>query len=95
MIAVGNVSKTYGKHAGAGADDADVRTRADDGVDRPERLRQVDAAADHGGVIRPETGRVLFGERELTLENAEALRHAMGYVIQDGGLFPHLTAERT
>src|SRR5262249_29827988 len=46
------------------------------------------------GLIRPETGRVLFQDRELTAENVEALRHGIGYVIQDGGLFPHLTAER-
>src|SRR5687768_18595248 len=45
------------------------------------------------GLIRPDSGRVLFEGRELTPENAEELRHAMGYVIQDGGLFPHLTAE--
>ena len=28
----------------------------------------------------------------LTPQNVEARRHEIGYVIQDGGLFPHLTA---
>ncbi len=28
----------------------------------------------------------------LTPDNARSLRQRMGYVIQDGGLFPHLTA---
>lgn len=46
------------------------------------------------GLTPPDTGEViLFGER-LTPVNAEALRHRIGYVIQDGGLFPHLTAQR-
>jgi osmoprotectant transport system ATP-binding protein len=46
------------------------------------------------GLTPPDTGEVtLFGER-LTADNAEALRHRIGYVIQDGGLFPHLTARR-
>lgn len=46
------------------------------------------------GLLRPDAGEVLFEDRRLTPENAEDLRHEMGYVIQDGGLFPHLTARR-
>ena len=34
-----------------------------------------------------------FSGTEVTPANAEGLRRKMGYVIQDGGLFPHLTAE--
>jgi osmoprotectant transport system ATP-binding protein len=44
------------------------------------------------GLITPDTGRVMIGDIPLTPKNAEAQRHAIGYVIQDGGLFPHLTA---
>ncbi len=44
------------------------------------------------GLITPDTGRVTIGETLLTPQNAETERHAIGYVIQDGGLFPHLTA---
>jgi osmoprotectant transport system ATP-binding protein len=44
------------------------------------------------GLIAPDTGEVaLFGER-LTKATAPAIRRRLGYVIQDGGLFPHLTA---
>ena len=46
------------------------------------------------GLIAPSSGRVIVNDQELTPANAEALRHGIGYVIQDGGLFPHLTAER-
>ncbi len=44
------------------------------------------------GLITPDTGRVIIGDTPLTPQNAETERHAIGYVIQDGGLFPHLTA---
>ncbi len=44
------------------------------------------------GLLRPDTGAVYFEGSELTAANVLELRHRMGYVIQDGGLFPHLTA---
>ena len=46
------------------------------------------------GLITPDTGQVVIGDTPLTPQNAETQRHAIGYVIQDGGLFPHLTASR-
>jgi osmoprotectant transport system ATP-binding protein len=46
------------------------------------------------GLIRPDTGRVRFQGTEITPLNARKLRLEMGYVVQDGGLFPHLTAEQ-
>jgi osmoprotectant transport system ATP-binding protein len=44
------------------------------------------------GLIQPDAGRVQFEGDLLTPTNAVLLRRKMGYVIQDGGLFPHLTA---
>jgi osmoprotectant transport system ATP-binding protein len=44
------------------------------------------------GLIRPDTGRVFLGDTEIVPGNGQAVRQRMGYVIQDGGLFPHLTA---
>jgi osmoprotectant transport system ATP-binding protein len=46
------------------------------------------------GLIAPDAGRVLFQGEELTRRRVLAVRRRMGYVIQSGGLFPHLTAER-
>lgn len=45
------------------------------------------------GLITPTTGEVWFKGQPLSQENVQTARIAMGYVIQDGGLFPHLTAE--
>ncbi|MEM7164115.1 MAG: ATP-binding cassette domain-containing protein [Planctomycetota bacterium] len=44
------------------------------------------------GLIEPTAGRVTFSGTEVTPAAGPALRRRMGYVIQGGGLFPHLTA---
>ncbi len=44
------------------------------------------------GLIRPDSGTVRLDGTEVRPDNALALRRRMGYVVQDGGLFPHLTA---
>lgn len=43
------------------------------------------------GLTPTDTGRVLFGDEVLTPKTRQHIRHRAGYVIQDGGLFPHLT----
>jgi osmoprotectant transport system ATP-binding protein len=44
------------------------------------------------GLLWPDAGAVHFEGEAVTPESARRLRHQMGYVIQEGGLFPHLTA---
>jgi osmoprotectant transport system ATP-binding protein len=44
------------------------------------------------GLLRPDAGAVRFEGVPLTPAAAPAARRRMGYVVQDGGLFPHLTA---
>jgi osmoprotectant transport system ATP-binding protein len=44
------------------------------------------------GLIEPDSGDVRVDGQRLTRSNVLELRHRMGYVIQDGGLFPHLDA---
>jgi osmoprotectant transport system ATP-binding protein len=46
------------------------------------------------GLVRPDSGTVHIGEQELNARNVLELRRRMGYVIQQGGLFPHMTARR-
>lgn len=43
------------------------------------------------GLISPDSGTVTFQEQVMTPQNVLAMRHSMGYVLQDGGLFPHLS----
>src|SRR5262245_52141712 len=42
------------------------------------------------GLVQPTTGEVRFEGQALTPENIQELRRRMGYLIQEGGLFPHL-----
>ena len=45
------------------------------------------------GLLTPDQGTITIGGERLDARTAPELRLRMGYVIQDGGLFPHLTAE--
>ncbi|HEX4696842.1 MAG TPA: ATP-binding cassette domain-containing protein [Candidatus Udaeobacter sp.] len=44
------------------------------------------------GLVRPDSGSIQFNGSSVTADNIDALRRRIGYVIQEGGLFPHLTA---
>ncbi|MEZ4701967.1 MAG: ATP-binding cassette domain-containing protein [Rhodothermales bacterium] len=44
------------------------------------------------GLIAPTTGTIFFDGERLTPERLLPMRRRMGYVIQSGGLFPHMTA---
>ena len=46
------------------------------------------------GLLEPTTGQVWVGGRPVRTDTLLELRRRMGYVIQEGGLFPHLTARR-
>jgi osmoprotectant transport system ATP-binding protein len=43
-------------------------------------------------LIEPDSGSIEFGGTPVTRDNVSGLRGRIGYVIQEGGLFPHLTA---
>jgi len=44
-------------------------------------------------LIEPSSGRILLGGDDVIKANADQLRRHIGYVIQAGGLFPHMTVE--
>ncbi len=46
------------------------------------------------GLLAPDAGTVEFDGEAVSPSTATSIRHRTGYVIQDGGLFPHLTARR-
>lgn len=43
-------------------------------------------------LIEPDSGSIELDRKQVTADNINALRRRIGYVIQEGGLFPHLTA---
>ncbi len=44
------------------------------------------------GLLTPDAGEILFEGQRLAPATLQAQRQRIGYVIQEGGLFPHLTA---
>ena len=44
------------------------------------------------GLVEPKSGTITFDREQITPAKIATFRHRMGYVIQEGGLFPHLTA---
>jgi osmoprotectant transport system ATP-binding protein len=46
------------------------------------------------GLVESDGGEVRIGDAPMRPETALELRREMGYVIQEGGLFPHLTARQ-
>jgi osmoprotectant transport system ATP-binding protein len=46
------------------------------------------------GLLEPDDGTIQFDGAPMTPANIAQLRRRIGYVIQDGGLFPHLTARK-
>ena len=46
------------------------------------------------GLIQSESGKIEIDEIPLTDLNLQSFRKRIGYVIQEGGLFPHLTARQ-
>jgi osmoprotectant transport system ATP-binding protein len=92
LITLDNVSKTYGRRtalAPVSMEFARARTTVligPSGCGKSTLLRMI------VGLVMPDTGRVCIDNEVLTLDNVDRLRHRTGYVIQDGGLFPHLSA---
>ncbi|MEM7473690.1 MAG: ATP-binding cassette domain-containing protein [Planctomycetota bacterium] len=93
MIVLENVSKSYGDNqvlAPLSLEIAEGQTMVligPSGCGKSTLLRVLI------GLIPSDTGEVRFCGETMTNENALTMRHSMGYVLQDGGLFPHLTVE--
>jgi osmoprotectant transport system ATP-binding protein len=92
MIRLENVSKSY---AGKGAV-ADVTLALN-----PETTTALIGPSGCGkstllrmilGLVAADSGNITIGETAVTEKTRSSLRQRIGYVIQDGGLFPHLTA---
>src|ERR1700731_2263230 len=45
------------------------------------------------GLLEPDSGQIKVDGTELRADKIDIVRHRIGYVIQEGGLFPHLTAQ--
>jgi osmoprotectant transport system ATP-binding protein len=92
ILRLAGVSKRFEAGAALHALDLDIQTAQTTVLLGPSGCGKTTALRLMLGLIPPDTGRVLFRGAELGLDRSPEARHAMGYVVQDGGLFPHLTA---
>jgi osmoprotectant transport system ATP-binding protein len=95
MLQLTNISKTYGQILALNSINLSIPTGkttillGQSGSGKSTLIRIIN------GLIQPDSGgTVLFEGLPITPQNALTLRHKMGYVIQEGGLFPHLTAHQ-
>jgi osmoprotectant transport system ATP-binding protein len=95
MLELRGVSKAYGKSQALQPTDLHVGPRrttvllGQSGSGKSTILRLM------LGLLRPDAGTVLFDgvpTQRVGTRGMMELRRRMGYVVQDGGLFPHLTA---
>jgi osmoprotectant transport system ATP-binding protein len=92
MIALENVSKAYGKQLALAPTSLQFTRGSITALIGPSGCGKSTLLRLMLGLIQPDNGRVVFNGEPMTADNVERVRHAIGYVIQDGGLFPHLTA---
>lgn len=92
MISVENVSKRYAQAVALTALTFAFRPYTTTVLIGPSGCGKSTVLRMLAGLVLPDSGRVIVNDVELTNANLSGLRQQMGYVIQDGGLFPHLTA---
>ena len=92
MFVLNGVSKTYGGATALAPLDLEIESGRTTAVIGPSGCGKSTLIRLLIGLIVPSSGEVLFEGEAVTAESAQRLRRRMGYVIQDGGLFPHLTA---
>ncbi len=94
MLNLSGVSKSYGKKQVLAPTDLHVESGKITVLIGPSGCGKSTLLRLMIGLIPPDAGRIEFEGIDLSQADIESLRHKMGYVIQDGGLFPHLTAEQ-
>ena len=92
MIELRGVSKRYGERVALQPTDLTVAAEKTTVLIGPSGCGKSTLLRLIMGLIPPTTGTILLEGTPVTPETVLDLRPRMGYVIQDGGLFPHLTA---
>ena len=91
-IALAGVTKSYSGQVAVAPLDLEVAARTTLALVGPSGSGKSTVLRMVAGLIVPDRGEVWVAGTPMTPETRRALRLRMGYVIQEGGLFPHLTA---
>jgi osmoprotectant transport system ATP-binding protein len=92
MFVLRQVSKRYGEAVALAPLDLDIEAGRTSVVIGPSGCGKSTLIRLLNRLIAPSSGTIAFAGQPVTDDSAPRLRRRMGYVIQDGGLFPHLTA---
>jgi osmoprotectant transport system ATP-binding protein len=92
MIELKDVSKSYGGTIVLHAIDLTIAAGRTTALIGPSGCGKSTLLRLMIGLVQPDAGSVSIAGKRLTPATVLAVRHRLGYVIQDGGLFPHLSA---
>ena len=92
MIKLDNISKTYASTTALDSINLTIHPHKTTVLIGPSGCGKSTLIRLIIGLIKPDKGNVYVKDEMLTPINLFTIRRRMGYVIQDGGLFPHLTA---
>lgn len=95
MINLINISKHYGENRAVGSIDLTIESGKTTVLIGPSGCGKSTILRAIIGLISPDSGKVTIEGENLTPENLTSNRRKMGYVIQEGGLFPNLSARET
>jgi len=93
MILIANLKKVYGSSFTLDIDEINIKPNSTtvligpSGCGKSTLLRLIMYLAS------PESGSITINGKKIDENSCRELRRQMGYVIQEGGLFPHLTAK--
>jgi len=91
-LSLRDLTKSYDGHAAISDVSLDVAPRTTLALVGPSGSGKSTVLRLVVGLLAPDRGEVLVGGTAMNQASMRALRLRMGYVIQEGGLFPHLTA---
>lgn len=94
MIRLEGVTKRYGDRVALAPLSLDVPAQHSTALIGPSGCGKSTLLRLVVGLIKADGGQVYIDNIPMTPTNARELRQKIGYVIQDGGLFPHLTASQ-
>ena len=94
MIQLKNVSKNYGSVVALCPTDLNIEKGKVTTLIGPSGCGKSTILRLINGLILPTLGIIEFEGQIISPHNILEIRRRTGYVIQDGGLFPHLTASQ-
>ena len=92
MLELRGISKRFGSTVAVDGVDLDIAAAATTALIGPSGCGKSTLVRLMIGLLEPDAGAIVFDDRPLTRDVLTEARHRMGYVIQEGGLFPHLSA---